>query len=168
MHGCDWSSDVCSSDLGRHRLEFILTFPSSVEPMRGRRRSSQQKDPARHLLCTPASPLWWPRLPCLRQRHAGRDRSRVRGERRFGGQLLRVHRHHRGEVEHGRSPPLGSHEGHRRGDDCAFRWFICFFVSSEDLRRPRKVSAGHEEDKGIRGRPFRLCTPSPAGGKYLF
>ena len=109
-----------------------------------------------------------PRLPFLRQRHAGRDRSRVHGERRVGGQLLRVRRHHRGEVEHGRPPPLGSHEGHRRGDDCAFRWFLCFFVSSEDLRRPRKVSAGHEEDKGIRGRPFRLCTPSPVGGKYLF
>lgn len=116
----------------------------------------------------PRLPCLWARLPCLRQRHASRERSRVHGERRVGGQLLRVRRHQRGEVEHGRPPPLGSHEGHCRGYDCAFRWFLCFFVSSKDLPRPRKVSAGHEEDKGIRGRPFRLCTPSPARGKYLF
>jgi hypothetical protein len=145
--------------------ELLHTGKAASTPVRA---SSLPRRTAPPVSAVPHLPCLWARLPCLRQRHAGRDRSRVRGERRVGGQLLRVRRHHRGEVEHGRPPPLGSHEGHRRGDDCAFRWFLCFFVSSEDLRRPRKVSAGHEEDKGIRGRPFRLCTPSPAGGKFLF
>ena len=81
-----------------------------------------------------APPVSVARLPCLRQRHAGRDRSRVHGERRVGGQLLRARRHHQGEVEHGRPPLLGSHEGHCRGDDCGFSWFLCCIVSFEDLR----------------------------------
>ena len=72
----------------------------------GRRRC--RVVPRHQCLRWPRLPCLWVRLPCLRQRHAGRDRSRVRGERRVGGQLLRVRRHHRGEVEHGRPPPLGT------------------------------------------------------------
>ena len=102
----------------------------------------------------PRLPCLWARLPCLRQRHAGRERSRVRGERRVGGQLLRVRRHHRGEVEHERPLPLGSHEGHCRGDDRVqvVSLLLCLFRGPSSTPQ---VSDGHEKDKGIRGRPFR-------------
>ena len=133
--------------------------------------------PRHQCLRWPRLPCLWARLPCLRQRHAGRDRSRVRGERRVGGQLLRVRRHHRGEVEHGRPPPLGSHEGHRGGDAGVHSRCLAGSFSCEDLRRPRIYlrgsrqsgdrAAGHEEHKSIGGRPFRpgiiyLCCPELA------
>ena len=41
---------------------------------------------------------------------------RLRGCRRGDRQHVAAHRHHRGDVEHGRPPPIVSHEGHRRGD----------------------------------------------------
>ena len=120
------------------------------------RASSLPHRTAPPVSAVPRLPCLWARLPCLRQRHAGRDRSRVRGERRVGGQLLRVRRHHRGEVEHGRPPPLGTHEGHRRGDDRGFRWFLCCFVSSEDLRRPRKCLTDMRKTKGSAGGHLEL------------
>ena len=75
----------------------------------GRRRC--RVVPRHQCLRWPRLPCLWARLPCLRQRHAGRDKSRMHGERPVGGQLLPVRRHHRGEVEHGRSSPLATHEG---------------------------------------------------------
>ena len=52
--------------------------------MPGRPRSSQQKDPARHLLCTPASPPRWPSwdpsgggLPCSTSPHDGGGRGGI-------------------------------------------------------------------------------------------
>ena len=106
----------------------------------------------------------WVRLPCLRQHHAGRDISRVRGERRVGGQLLRVRCHHRGEVEHGRPPPLGSHEGHRRGDDCVYRWFLCCFISSKDLLRPCKCLPDMRKTKGSAGGHLDYVLPLQLAG----
>ncbi len=62
------------------------------------------------------------------------------------GQHVPAHRHHRGKVEHERSPPIVSHEGHRRGDAgeysrCLARFFFCQMLG---------------EDKEIGRRPFRL------------
>ena len=53
-------------------------------------------------------------------------------------------------------PPLGTHEGHRRGDDRGFRWFLCCFVSSEDLRRPRKCLTDMRKTKGSAGGHLEL------------
>ena len=71
---------------------------------------------------------------------------RLRGCGRGDGQHVPARRHHRGEVEHGRPPPIVSHEGHRRGDAgeysrCLARFFFCRML---------------EEDKEIGRRPFRL------------
>ena len=110
--------------------------------------------PRRRLV--PRLPFLWPRLPCRWPCHASSDISRVRGERRVGGQRLIVRRHHRGEVEHGRPPPLGTNKGHRRGDDRGFRWFLCCFVSSEDLRRPRKCLTDMRKTKGSAGGHLEL------------
>ena len=49
-----------ASPLPKAKMMVEGGFSASVEPMRGRRRSSPQKDPTRHLLCTPASPPRWP------------------------------------------------------------------------------------------------------------
>jgi hypothetical protein len=69
----------------------------------------------------------------------------VRREQRVGGQRLRVRRHHRGEVEHGRPPPLGSHEGHCRGNAGVHSRCLAGSFCCEDLRRPRMGSMEAEK-----------------------
>ena len=115
--------------------------------------------PRRRLL--PRLPFLWPRLPCRWPRHASSDRSQVRGERRVGGQRLRVRRHHRGEVEHGRPPPLGSHEGHRRGDAGVHSRCLAGSFCCKDLRRPRM---GSTEEGNVRMNSSR-CRPWRSNGR---
>jgi len=96
-----------------------------------------------------------------RPRHASSDRSRVCGERRVGGQRLRVRRHHRGEVEHGRPPPLGSHEGHRGGDAGVHSRCLAGSFCCEDLRRP---CMGSTEEGNVRMNSSR-CRPWRSSGR---
>ena len=61
----------------------------------------------------------------------------LRGCRRGDGQHVPARRHHQGEVEHGRPPPIVSHEGHRRGDAdknsrCLARFFF-YRMLEEDI-----------------------------------
>ena len=66
--------------------------------------------------------------------------------RRGDGYYIPAHRHHRGEVEHGRPPLIVSHEVHRRGDAGENSRCLARFFFSRML----------EEDKEIGQRPFRL------------
>ena len=61
---------------------------------------------------------------------------RLRRCGRGDGQHVPARRPHQGKVEHGRPPPIVSHEGHRRGDAdeysrCLAQFFFCRMLEED-------------------------------------
>ena len=52
--------------------------------------------------------------------------------------------------------PKAQNTDNHRGDECVLRWFLCCFVSFEDLRRPRKCLTDMRKTKGSAGGHLEL------------